>query len=447
MRPIATLFGCAAILLIGDARAATIHVPGDYTTIYEALDAAASGDIVEVAPGTYDQFDTRPAWFGDNVSAVGFLKDGVILKSSNGAAVTTLRLDSNTARPVVLFGSAGVFHVEGFTISGSLPDLIGIAIQTPDDQFGTLNLIDCVIRDYGMSDPVTHELAIDVYNVDTQIHGCTIANLDSPNSVAAYFAGGHHVIEDSFFENCTGGALEVVSLFLDVQLFVRRCSFENNGQPQGGQPFGKGAISAQTIYRAEIEDSWFSHNSVAILFGCDFEGGGGQFGSVLIVHDNTFSENSGIGSQAAICALVNDAELIGNTFYGGDSGAGALNFNGLGPDCDLRLERNVFSFSTGEPAVDVSFLQAGGGVDVVTGCNVFWQNAGGHTDGFSLGAFDLVANPQFCDAPKEDFTVSASSPCLPWNNNSCGQIGAWGLGCGDVSVEPSSWGQIKALYR
>src|SRR5688572_1847967 len=169
MRPIATLLGCAAILLAQDARAATIHVPADYTTIYEALDAAASGDVVEVAPGTYDQFDTRPAWFGDNVSSVGFLKDSVILKSSGGAGVTTLRLDSNTARPVVLFGSAGLFHVEGFTIRGSLPDLIGIAIQTPDDQFGTLNLIDCVIRDYGMSDPVTHELAIDVYNVDTQL--------------------------------------------------------------------------------------------------------------------------------------------------------------------------------------------------------------------------------------------------------------------------------------
>jgi hypothetical protein len=33
-------------------------------------------------------------------------------------------------------------------------------------------------------------------------------------------------------------------------------------------------------------------------------------------------------------------------------------------------------------------------------------------------------------------------------NNTCGiQIGAFGTGCGPVSVEPSSWGGIKALYR
>jgi hypothetical protein len=58
-----------------------------------------------------------------------------------------------------------------------------------------------------------------------------------------------------------------------------------------------------------------------------------------------------------------------------------------------------------------------------------------------------VVNPYFCDPANDDFTVAENSVCVP-SNNSCGmQIGAYGVGCGIVSVEPSSWGAIKGLYR
>ena len=55
MRPIVRTLGCAgaALFLAAEAHSATIHVPADYATIYQALDAAVSGDIVEVAPGIY----------------------------------------------------------------------------------------------------------------------------------------------------------------------------------------------------------------------------------------------------------------------------------------------------------------------------------------------------------------------------------------------------------
>src|SRR5688572_7324569 len=91
MRLIAPILGFAGgtVFFAAQAFSATIHVPADYPTIYQALDAAVSGDIVEVAPGTYDQYDTRPEWHSSElVSSLGFLKYGVVLRSSGGPDVT-----------------------------------------------------------------------------------------------------------------------------------------------------------------------------------------------------------------------------------------------------------------------------------------------------------------------------------------------------------------------
>jgi hypothetical protein len=436
MHPVVRTLRCivpAALFTAAHAHAATIHVPGDYLTIYQALDAAVSGDIVEVAPGTYDQSDTRPVWAGDNVSSIGFLKDGVILRSSGGAGATTLRLDSSTARPVILFGGTGDFEVQGFTFTGSLADLIAIAIQAPDGESSSLLLKDCEIRDYGLGATLTHESAIDASNAAIHIQNCQISNIDSPAAIAAFLSGGSLVLEDSSFEACTGGALEIQGLLDPSSLLaVARCSFENNG----GSFLSRGAVSAQFIGLVLIEESWFYRNFVGIMYGCDE---GNLFNSVMSVRNCTFAETLS-PSSLAICAFANALEITGNTFYGGSTGARALHYNGILPFSTLILERNVISFSTNAPAVEAQ-------AQVQSGCNVFWQNTGGHTSGFALGPTDLVSDPMFCDAPALDFTVNAASPCLPPNNNGCGQIGAWGLGCGDVSVEPSSWGSIQALYR
>jgi hypothetical protein len=61
---------------------------------------------------------------------------------------------------------------------------------------------------------------------------------------------------------------------------------------------------------------------------------------------------------------------------------------------------------------------------------------------------NLSADPLFCDIAHGDLMIQEDSPCAPSNSGvTCDLIGALGVGCGTVSVESKSWGQIKGLYR
>ena len=73
----------------------TIHVPGDYPTIQEGLNAAQTDDTVLVAPGTYVENIVWPS------------RDGIILISEEGADTTII--DGN--------GAGRVFNFPNFAFS------------------------------------------------------------------------------------------------------------------------------------------------------------------------------------------------------------------------------------------------------------------------------------------------------------------------------------------
>jgi len=82
---------------------------------------------------------------------------------------------------------------------------------------------------------------------------------------------------------------------------------------------------------------------------------------------------------------------------------------------------------------------------MVLDCNCVYGNAGGSYSGCNAGPSDFSQDPQFC-APTSDFHLSSSSPCAPPGVTGCGLVGALPVGCGPISVEPESWGRIKAHY-
>ncbi len=89
--------------------AGTIHVPGDYSTIQEAISAAQDNDTILVAPGTYMESIEFPN------NQYGY--DTVILLSEGGPDVTVI--DGNLADPVVRFNYRQDSVIDGFTIRNS----------------------------------------------------------------------------------------------------------------------------------------------------------------------------------------------------------------------------------------------------------------------------------------------------------------------------------------
>lgn len=115
----------------GDADG-TLHVPSEYATIQEAIDAATTGQEVLVAPGRYR---------GEGATLINFSAKAITVRSSGGADATIL--DGEDERPVIeLLTSEGSGTViDGFTIThGYSPMGGGLRVN------GTPMIRNCVLR-------------------------------------------------------------------------------------------------------------------------------------------------------------------------------------------------------------------------------------------------------------------------------------------------------------
>jgi hypothetical protein len=112
LRRAVSILPTAVVLWAGPAFSATLHVPRDFATIQAALNAAAPGDRILVAPGRW-------------VGSLQFDGKDVALESTAGAEVTIIEASNGS---VVDIGPGG--RLAGFTITGgSATFAAGVAVH------------------------------------------------------------------------------------------------------------------------------------------------------------------------------------------------------------------------------------------------------------------------------------------------------------------------------
>jgi len=111
MRPprLMLLMSLWSLALANPADSLTLHVPSGYATIQAALTAAASGDTVLVAPGTY---------VGSGNKDLDFAGKSIVLRSSGGAAATVIDCEGSGRGIHFHTNETAAARVEGLTIRG-----------------------------------------------------------------------------------------------------------------------------------------------------------------------------------------------------------------------------------------------------------------------------------------------------------------------------------------
>lgn len=405
------------------AESSTLRVPEDYPTILAAVDVAVSGDTVLVGPGVWTRGEDR------GYAALAFPTGGVTIASTDGAANTTLDISElgPISAAIYVSGATEPVVVDGFRFVGRTT---------------TLENSVCILA-------AGSEQLI----VKNSIFEGNETAFSAGEYAAVYAASCTlHLLDCVFVENAGRGA-GIVTVW-NSDLLVEGCLFERN--------IGILLSAGNDTRSWVVRDSVFRMNTSArcVMFqggggsvtGCRFEENsttGGAVGSSVwigfsqepsLVEFCTVVRDFADGGSGAFYVTDGDAVIRNCTFVGCHApfvgGAAVL----AGPSATALVEQCVFANTTGrEP------LGAFDGT-VSSNCNVFWNNQAGDYWNVTPGALDFPADPQFCDESVDNYAISATSPCAS-DLSPCGQIGAFGVGCGPLSIERASWSSIKSLYR
>jgi hypothetical protein len=97
------------LAMVANVSAETLHVPGDFPAIQDAIGATVDGDEIIVAPGTYFE-------------AINFLGRAITLRSSDGPDLTIINGTGNFHVVQCVSGEGPETVLDGFTITGGHAD-------------------------------------------------------------------------------------------------------------------------------------------------------------------------------------------------------------------------------------------------------------------------------------------------------------------------------------
>jgi parallel beta-helix repeat protein len=307
-------------------QAVTVHVPDDFDTIQEAIDACVDGDTVIVRDGTYT---------GEGNREIDFTGKALVVMSENGPEVTIIDCE----------GSPGDYHLGFFFNSGEGP---GSVVQGFTIQNGYVNSNGGGIYCYNSSPTITGNIITDnsayinggvcngggiyCYNSSATITGNIItANLASEEGGGIYCALGSPIISDNTislnsadnFYSYGGG----ISCFNSSPVITDNVISDNFASTNGGGIYGY--YSNPTI----------TDNTISGNMSGGWAGGIGIWWpgtDITIITGNTITGNSAAAEGGGIgvdrqTAVIEDNIVSGNT--AGNFGAG------------LEITRGIFTVS------------------------------------------------------------------------------------------------------
>jgi len=438
--------GAVLALLLGP-RAARARIwqinpdgSGEAPTIQAGMDSAQAGDEVLLARGTY-------TWTSQGASGENMLvmKRNVVLRSESGPAVTIL--DAENRGRVIQCVNVDEARIEGLMITRgySLQPFMagnGSGINSTGDS--RPSIVNCI---------VTANRSFIAFGGGINCEDAAIINCEISNNEA-----------DS------GGGLRMVRGSMSM------CRVRGNAVT--GDPGGSGGGVIAT--GAMISDCLFEENSAFGPFGSD--GGGALIDGGMITRC-TFVRNfagsaSGTGGAIRCFGSVTISECVflanvavGTRFPGvGGAISSASGSQVVISRCTLVGNRGVHTSPPhAVPPVGGVYFESGGGT--VSTSIIAWSEGAGCAGSATFSCTDLYANslgdaicgidaggnfnsdPLLCSTDpvvSRDVSIRANSACAPGNHPNgfaCDLIGAAGVGCESVLVKPSTWSEVKSLYR
>jgi Right handed beta helix region len=369
---------------------------------------------VLVGPGTYLE----------NLSIVG--KD-LVLKSEMGPEATILDGSSRQETVIYLSGQTRAMVVTGFTITGGAGRSIGSVVGG-----GGLAL-------EGGASPIIRGNQI-VENGKTGITrfggGIRVRTADGPASPS---------IEDNLIAGNSADLGAGVSTGNGMSDFRGNVFRDNTCNLDGGAIYAVFNSGFLTIEGNQFWENYAGDHGGALHIG-------GTSASEVRIAFNLFVRNQSegldtgnTGSGGAMRLAFVRGMVVNNTIVEGLGPSSSSGCEGGGisledTPADLDISSNIIALN------DDCGIACRFSIENALGQNLFWMNENADL-GFGLGecpsewaANQLFANPYFCAPQLDNYRLAANSPGIG--------MGAFPeAACPGVPVQPTTWGQIKALYR